>query len=269
MRTEIREARQEHGRLASGVAEISGQVRVISDRKDQIKKKIRKLTKTLSKKDHHRKVKSGLRTLQQDHERILQAMTKAKLLNKVASKRNNRTNHHNHTNSHQGSNSNKNKSDEHNDEDNDGISSTSTDPIPHKREREGKGRKRNKADKIDKDETANAGDRPQDNSPVVLPIEDAKNKRKDGKVSGANVILPLPTSATTTTTTGPSTTTTTTPTTTTPTTTTTTEATTPKPTNPPLPVNCYEVLQYGNWTSGVYTIQPGDLAEPIQVSKVP
>ena len=262
VRTEIREARQEHGRLASGVAEISGQVRDINDKKDQIKKKIRKLTKTLTKKDHHRKVKTGLRSLQQDHERIFQAMTKAKLLNRSPSKRMNKTHPQNQTNESQSSGG---KIEERT-EDNE-TTRTSTGAPNGREERRGRKKKRpgNKRN----------GNEPTtievSSTPVILPIEDsnqmdrsATNKPVKSKPTKPTPLTTTSTSTTTTTTTPPPTTsTTTTPPTTTTTTSTTT--TTPQPTSPPLPVHCYEVLQYGNWTSGVYSIQPEGMREPIQV----
>ena len=245
VRTEIREARQEHGRLASGVAEISGQVRVISDRKDQIKKKIRKLTKSLSKKDHHRKVKSSLRTLQQDHERILQAMAKAKVMNRGAAKRSNRTGHHNHTASHSGRDKNQEA------EDGDEEAETSPSSVGKKE----KGRRRKVRPNKSENETIEESEST-DEIPVMMQVENKKSEQPTQ--------IPQPTTKPTTTSTTPSTTTTTT----TSTTSTTSTTTTPTTTVAPLPVNCYEVLQYGNWTSGVYSIQPGELQEPVQVSLI-
>uniref|UniRef100_A0A6A7FPP6 Angiopoietin-related protein 2-like n=2 Tax=Hirondellea gigas TaxID=1518452 RepID=A0A6A7FPP6_9CRUS len=246
VKTEIREARQEHGRLASGVAEISGQVRIISDRKDQIKKKIRKLTKTLSKKDHHRKVKNGLRSLQQDHERILQAMTKAKLLRGNSARRNNRTNHHNHTSNHH---NNRNK---YNDKDNDVNDSKNSANGSVGGGESKPGKKSKGRNDIENSVDDNGEVAPEDNLPVVLPVEIEKktdssldvildNRNSNAAIAG-NSIDSVPSTTTTTTTT----------------------TTTPEPTPEPLPANCYEVLQHGNWTSGIYYIQP-DSMEPMKV----
>lgn len=273
VRTEIREARQEHGRLASGVAEISDQVKIISDRKDQIKKKIRKLTKTLSKKDHHRKVKSGLKALQQDHERILQAMSKAKLLNRTLNRRNNRTNnHHNHTSTHH------NHTRNHKCKENNSTSHV----VQLMNETQlnatiiEKGSNYAKPNHIQ--EEGNGEQLEENNIPAVLPIEIEKKASINREVNQLKTALYVnhdlatnPPSSTVPTTLPPTTATTTTTTPMTSTTTTTPKPTTmspsPSPSSQPLPANCYEVLQEGNWTSGVYTIQAGTL-DPIKVRRL-
>ncbi|XP_018025587.1 angiopoietin-related protein 2-like [Hyalella azteca] len=279
VRSEIREARQEHGRLASGISEISGQVRTISERKDQIKKKIRKLTKSLSKKDHHRKVKSGLRALQQDHERILQAMSKAKILNRVSPRRNNRTNQANPDGTHAGKRSRMETNEVGLGEESDNVSEEEV----VKPQKEHKNKKRGRGNHNHQEEIEEVT---RESLPVVLSFEiERKSTTTTEPIEITtpelrslveDAITPIPSQApstTTTTTTTPGTTsatsTTSTSTTTSPptmaaTTTTTSITVPPESTEEPLPTNCYEVLQHGNWTSGIYTIQPNNM-KPIQV----
>lgn len=270
IKAELKEARQERSRLSSGISEMGGQVRTIVERKDQIKQKIRKLTKTLTKKDHHRKVKSGLRSLQQDHERILQAMSKAKILNRASNRRNNRNNNsgndtlHSNDKTSKGAGSNRSHSAHRgNNKDRKKINQESNDVrvIEEDQQMTGDTQTQNPSPSdVRRNEQT-----PTTSSPVILS---AKTERKIyPEVENNQVTIPelpeeyytnaiLTTASEKVTSTVSSTTVTTTapPTTEQPSTT----------TADPLPKNCYEVLQHGNWTSGVYSIQPGDMA-PIQV----
>lgn len=273
IRTEIREARQEHSRLANGVAEISDQVKVIGDRKKQINKKIRKLTKLINHKENHRKTKGGIRSLQQEHARILQAMVKAKFLNHTKKHRNNRMNserndtdtqqnetYQNDSNANVGSNeaqvdnqareSNRDISKEQNNSNvneyiiNEGIVG---EVIPESNILDTHLINIEKKTPLNYQSSSSTDEL--HTSPLVLGLTfDSSQSQLTTTITTGTTEATAPPQSTLFTTS-----------------TTTPEATTSqRATSAPLPANCYEVLQNGDWTSGVYTIQPGTL-DPIEV----
>lgn len=81
--------RKEHGQLAHGVAEISNAVKDMNERSEHIKKKVRKMSKTINKTTHHHKLKSSLKSLQKDHKRILEVMLNSTFM--VRNQRGNQT----------------------------------------------------------------------------------------------------------------------------------------------------------------------------------
>ena len=224
--TELREiadsidaVRKEHGKLAKGVNEISNAVKDMNERSEHIKKKVRKMSKALNKNGHHHKLKNSLRSLQKDHQKILQAMMNSSFTH-------HRNKGGNHTAGH------KNKS---------GNAHPAT------------SRKHLKV--------------------AVPPQVNASTPD-----ATSNEVLPSSSSSSTTTTRQPHTVSPTPSVTkTAPKTTTEKDNTIPEPvveprdgSDPPkkiipLPVDCTEVIQMGNMTSGVYRIQPKGLPNPIKV----
>ncbi|CAL4064512.1 unnamed protein product [Meganyctiphanes norvegica] len=98
----MKAARQEHSHLELAVAQISTQVRDINDHNVHIKKKVRKMSKALNRSTHHHKVKDSIKLLQRDHQRILHAMGKP-LGNLTHHHHNHSMNHsHNLTHNHTG-----------------------------------------------------------------------------------------------------------------------------------------------------------------------
>ncbi|XP_050705528.1 uncharacterized protein LOC126990947 [Eriocheir sinensis] len=218
----MREAREEHERLAEAVAQVTAAVKDMGEHNMHIKKKVRKMSKGLKKNSHNKKIKDGIKSLQRDHQRILHAMS----LSGINITRLHNHNHTKHNQSHPR-------------------------PANHKNQH---GRKRKNHNKENNNHTATATTTPLPENATKSPDQKAleeevegdvvkealtEKRKDDDEVGGStdNLIPELVVDP-------------------------------PSATDPPLPADCTEVFQRGNWTSGVYVVQPQGL-QPIKVKRCP
>ncbi|MPC69606.1 hypothetical protein E2C01_063836 [Portunus trituberculatus] len=216
----MREAREEHERLAEAVAQVTAAVKDMGEHNLHIKKKVRKMSKGLKKNSHNKKIKDGIKSLQRDHQRILHAMSLSGI---------NITRLHNHTRKHNLTHPRPNHKNQHgrnrknhNNNNNNNAATTTTTPLP---------------ENATKSPDQKALEEEMEGEVVKEALTE---KRKDGEdeVGGStdNLIPELVVDP-------------------------------PSATDPPLPADCTEVMQRGNWTSGVYLVQPQGL-QPIKVGHI-
>ncbi|XP_063865109.1 uncharacterized protein LOC135103075 [Scylla paramamosain] len=212
----MREAREEHERLAEAVAQVTAAVKDMGEHNLHIKKKVRKMSKGLKKNSHNKKIKDGIKSLQRDHQRILHAMSLSGI---------NITRLHNHTRKHNLTHPRPNHKNQHGrnrKNHNNNAATTTTTPLPE-------------------NATKSPDQKALEEEVEGEVIKEAlTEKRKDGEdeVGGStdNLIPELVVDP-------------------------------PSATDPPLPADCTEVMQRGNWTSGVYLVQPQGL-QPIKVGHI-
>ncbi|XP_076061621.1 uncharacterized protein LOC143037366 [Oratosquilla oratoria] len=198
----LRMMRRENSQLASSVTEITSSVREMNG---NIKKKVRKLSKSLNKNSHHRKVKDSLRSLQRDHELILQAMnTSCRGLNLSALESKSRSEDSSESPSSKVS----------SDDDDEAVNETSSE-VPSSSHMESESVNQIPELVVDPPPGSSSSGK-----------EDSKGSSASGGESDSMASTTTP--------------------------------------SPPLPEHCTEVLQRGNYTSGVYLIQPKGL-EPHKV----
>ncbi|XP_064084364.1 angiopoietin-4-like [Macrobrachium nipponense] len=245
----MQEARDEHSRLAQAVAQISAAVRDMGEHNLHIKKKVRKMSKALRGGTHHRKVKDGLKSLQRDHQRILHAMS-VNGINVTRVHNHNHThngthknNHHNHNRNHHNNNNNSTSS-----AGQSGKSSSSSSSSEEKNKK-----KKNKSSEGRHSEGGKEGGETPRNVSLESGATSSSSSSSSSSPGGEsqetqvsqettlpeaivtdNLIPDLVVDP-------------------------------PGATDPPLPVDCTEVMQRGNWTSGSYMIQPRGLQQPIKV----
>ena len=225
--TAIHEVRTEHGQLAKNVAEMSVVVKDMSERNMHIRKKVRKMSKVLNKSTHHHKVKDGIRALQRDHQKILHAMSSRNitLLNLEHSL--NRTGHHHH-HPHRNNNNDNNL--------NNNLTSFEDDlaqideEIMEEDDNKEKSTSNAGSSSISKKQDGNGLSSVTENKDVK--VIDTSEESEDANLIPELVVEPPEGQAVT----GPS-----------------------------YPRDCREVMNYGNYTSGSYMIQPEGLHKPIKV----
>lgn len=230
----IETIRKEHNQLADGVNEISIAVKSMNERSEHIKKKVRKMSKAINKTTHHHKLKNSLKSLQKDHKRILEVM-----LNSTFLLHSHRSNHSasSHRNKNGSKHSNKHSKICH---DNESPHCNTIYNTTNNKD-EDKTSDENKTSNIIPTVTSSSTRTLQ----TVSPAPFVSKKEEDTLVSPEEKdnIIPEPVIEPQG------------------------KSESPKK-SPPLPIDCTEVIQMGNMTSGIYRIKPKGLNEPIKVTPI-